>query len=40
MPTPCPACGGLLVIANKREAQCLKCEEQFLLDNLSVEELV
>jgi DNA topoisomerase-1 len=40
MPTPCPACGGLLVIANKREAQCLKCEEQFLLDNLSVEEPV
>jgi DNA topoisomerase I len=38
MPTPCPACGGLLVIANKREAQCLQCEEQFLLDNLSVEE--
>ncbi len=40
MPTPCPACGGLLVIANKSEAQCLKCEEQFLLDNLSVEETV
>ncbi len=40
MPTPCPACGGLLVIANKREAQCLKCEEQFVLDNLSVEESV
>jgi DNA topoisomerase I len=40
MPTPCPACGGLLVIANKREAQCLQCEEQFLLDNLSVEEPV
>jgi DNA topoisomerase I len=38
MPTPCPACGGLLVIANKSEAQCMQCEEQFLLDNLSVEE--
>jgi DNA topoisomerase I len=38
MPIPCPACGGLLVIANKSEAQCLQCEEQFLLDNLSVEE--
>ena len=38
MPTPCPACGGLLVIANKSQAQCLGCQEEFLLDNLSVEE--
>jgi DNA topoisomerase-1 len=38
MPTPCPACGGLLVIANKSHAQCLQCQEEFLLDNLSVEE--
>ena len=38
IPTPCPACGGLLVIANKSTAQCLQCEEQFLLDSLSVEE--
>jgi DNA topoisomerase-1 len=38
MPTPCPSCGGLLVIANKSEAQCLQCEETFLLDSLSVEE--
>jgi DNA topoisomerase-1 len=38
MPTPCPACGGLLVIANKSQAQCLACQEEFLLDNLSVEE--
>jgi len=31
---PCPNCGGLLVYANKREAQCIKCEETFLLDNI------
>jgi DNA topoisomerase I len=29
---PCPACGGLLVIANKREAQCTNCQETFLLE--------
>jgi DNA topoisomerase-1 len=32
--TPCPNCQGLLVIANKREAKCLDCEETFLLDNV------
>ncbi len=26
---PCPACGGVLVAANKNFAQCLKCENQF-----------
>jgi DNA topoisomerase-1 len=31
---PCPSCGGLLVIANKREAQCTVCEETFLLENI------
>lgn len=31
---PCPNCGGLLVIANKREAQCTNCAESFLLENL------
>jgi DNA topoisomerase-1 len=31
---PCPNCKGMLVVANKREAQCLDCEETFLLDNL------
>jgi DNA topoisomerase-1 len=31
---PCPKCGGLLVIANKREAQCMACEESFLLENI------
>ncbi len=32
---PCPACGGLLVIANKREAQCTRCEEIFLLEQIN-----
>nr|HMN61613.1 type I DNA topoisomerase [Anaerolinea sp.] len=27
--TPCPNCGGLLVIANKREVQCIRCEQTF-----------
>jgi DNA topoisomerase-1 len=31
---PCPNCGGLLVVANKREAQCTVCEETFLLENI------
>jgi DNA topoisomerase I len=31
---PCPNCGGLLVVANKREAQCTVCEESFLLENI------
>lgn len=35
---PCPNCKGFLVIANKREAQCLDCEERFLLDNVRQEE--
>ena len=35
---PCPKCQGLLVISNKREAQCLKCEESFLLDDVHVEQ--
>jgi DNA topoisomerase-1 len=30
----CPSCGGVLVAADKRHAQCLQCEEQFLLDEL------
>ena len=34
LPQPCPKCGGMLVIANKREAQCLKCEETFLLEEV------
>ncbi|MBI5942842.1 MAG: type I DNA topoisomerase [Chloroflexi bacterium] len=31
---PCPKCGGLLVVANKREAQCAKCSESFLLEEI------
>jgi len=31
---PCPSCKGMLVIANKREAQCLNCQEAFLLENV------
>jgi DNA topoisomerase-1 len=31
---PCPKCGGLLVIANKREAQCAQCQESFLLEEI------
>ena len=37
LPTPCPKCGGLLVIANKREASCLSCQETFLLDEINNE---
>ncbi|HEX9017900.1 MAG TPA: type I DNA topoisomerase [Anaerolineaceae bacterium] len=32
--TPCPKCGGTLVIANKREVQCLKCQETFLQEQV------
>jgi DNA topoisomerase-1 len=39
LPVPCPACGGLLVVANKSSAQCLQCEEQFSLDQVKVEEV-
>ncbi len=35
---PCPQCGGLLVVADKQHAQCLACEEQFMLDNFSSDE--
>jgi len=31
---PCPKCGGLLVISNKREVQCTNCEETFLQDQV------
>jgi DNA topoisomerase-1 len=34
----CPNCSGLLVIKNKNDAQCLDCEETFLLNNLNMEE--
>jgi DNA topoisomerase-1 len=31
---PCPNCQGLLVLTNKREVQCIKCEETFLQDDV------
>ncbi len=34
LPQPCPKCGGLLVVANKREAQCTNCSESFLLESI------
>jgi DNA topoisomerase-1 len=34
---PCPKCNGLLVIANKREAQCTNCSESFPLDEIVAE---
>ena len=40
LPNACPKCGGLLVVANKREAQCLSCQESFLLDTISGETAV
>ena len=38
LPAPCPNCGGLLVVAKKNTAQCTQCEEQFSLDQVTVEE--
>ncbi len=37
---PCPKCHGLLVIANKREAQCTNCSETFLLEDVQPEVVV
>ncbi|HXF84944.1 MAG TPA: type I DNA topoisomerase [Anaerolineales bacterium] len=34
---PCPKCNGLLVHANKREAQCTNCQETFLLEMITPE---
>jgi DNA topoisomerase-1 len=34
VPTPCPNCGGTLVITNKRHVTCLDCEETFLQDEV------
>lgn len=39
LPTPCPNCGGLLVVANKTTAQCTQCEQQFSLDEVTPEEI-
>lgn len=32
--TPCPTCGGLLVVSNKREVTCTKCNENFLQEKV------
>lgn len=39
LPQSCPKCGGVLVVANKQEAQCLGCEETFLLEHVLPEAL-
>lgn len=36
--TPCPNCQGTLVIQNKRQVQCLNCEEQFLSEDMIPQE--
>jgi len=40
LPIPCANCGGLLVIADKRHAQCIQCEERYLLDEVIADEAV
>ncbi len=30
--SPCPNCGGLLVVSNKQEAECIQCENRYALD--------
>lgn len=37
LPTACPECGGLLVVADKHDAQCVTCQERFALDKVVVE---
>ena len=37
---PCNLCGGLLVVADKKNAQCTQCEERFPLDTISSAEFV
>ncbi len=35
---PCPNCSGLLIIANRSQAQCMQCENSFDLDEIMVGE--
>jgi DNA topoisomerase-1 len=35
---PCPDCGGMLVVANKNQAQCLQCENLFPIDQVTIDE--
>ena len=37
---PCPTCGGMLVVANKNQAQCMQCQDLFPLDQVTAEEAV
>lgn len=37
--TPCPACGGLLVLGGRQTAQCIKCDSKFPLDEIPAKEL-
>lgn len=37
LPRPCPVCGGLLVVADKRTAQCIQCEERIPLEEVTVD---
>jgi DNA topoisomerase-1 len=37
LPVVCSKCGGMLVVSNKREAQCLACQEIFILDEVNGE---
>lgn len=39
LPQPCPNCGGLLVVANKNHAHCTQCEEQYSLDQVTLDEI-
>ncbi len=39
LPTPCPNCSGLLVVADKRNAQCTQCEQIFPLDEVTTSEM-
>ncbi len=36
---PCPKCGGLLTAKNKHQVECMKCEEEFLRDDVIPDEL-
>ena len=37
IPQPCPNCGGLLVVTNKRQVQCTNCERMYALEEVSPE---
>ena len=35
---PCPNCHGILVITNKKEVQCMNCQETYLLEQIGIAE--